>query len=184
MEYFLLALIIYFVYKELNQKVTMNKNGTISNNNLAFNFDAFGYQLGMSESSNNYQSDSNGIAYGYYQFIPTTIDMISKELNLPTPSIQDFLNNPTLQDTYYKKYASDILNYIHENMMSYIGQNITGKTNGINTTVNIYGLVAGAWLGGDGNLYRLFYTGYDANDGSTYISDYVAKFSNLFNTSV
>jgi hypothetical protein len=146
-----------------------------------FDFEKFGYYLGISESGGNYQA-SNGIAYGKYQFTPATIQRISNDLNMDTPSINDFLSNPNMQDLFFKTYVQEILDYINKNNLnSFVGQPITGKKNNINTTINIYGLVAGAWLSGEGGLYNFLVHGSDKNDGYTYISDYIAKFSQIFN---
>lgn len=146
-----------------------------------FNYESFANALGLSESSNSYSNDSNGIAYGRYQFIPSTINQVSNELGIDT-TVTDFLNNPTQQDTFYKQYVNDIISYIKTNNLdSHIDKNITGKSNGITTPINIYGLVAGAWLGGTGGLDNYFNHNHDSNDGHTYVSDYIAKFSQIFN---
>lgn len=146
-----------------------------------FNYTAFADALGMSESSNSYSNASNGIAFGRYQFIPSTIDQISNELGVDT-TVTDFLNNPQQQDDFYKQYVNDIISYVKQNNLDkFIGNKITGRKNKIITPINIYGLVAGAWLGGNEGLNNFLINGVDPNDGNTYVSDYIAKFSQLFN---
>jgi hypothetical protein len=146
-----------------------------------FDYNKFADALGLSESSNSY-TITNGIAYGRYQFTPDTIVTVSNLLNENTPSLDNFISNPNMQDTYFKTYVDYLINRINNNstVKSQIGNFIIGKTNGITANINIYGLVAGDWLGGPGGDENLFINGYDANDGRTYISDYIAKFSKQF----
>jgi len=142
-----------------------------------FGYDAFARQLGYSESSNRY--DVSFPALGRYQFTRDTIDTIQRQLNMSVDTAT-FLTTPSIQDLFYRTYVKNILDNIYNSSLkTEIGKTITGKGNGITAIINIYGLVAGAWLGGIGGLNNLFYHNYDANDGHTYVSDYIAKFSRL-----
>jgi hypothetical protein len=180
-----LALIaIYKIYANNNPGSVSNMTSNLSTSSN-FDFSGFANALGLSESTNDYSNASNGIAYGRYQFIPSTINQVASELNIPTPSLTDFLNNPNLQDQFYNQYVNDIISELNNNgLTSYIGQTITGKNNSQTANINLYGLVAGAWLGGVGGVNNLLRNGYDANDNpgnpskGTYVSDYIAKFSN------
>lgn len=146
---------------------------------IDFNYDSFAGFLGASESGNNYNPGFNGIAYGRYQFTPSTIARVANELNITVPSISDFISNPTMQDTFYKQYVNDILNYIEsQNLTQFIGKSIT-DTKGNTAIINIYGLVAGAWLGGLGGLVTTLLSLKNPSDlFGTHVSDYIVKFSN------
>ena len=147
-------------------------------------FEKFKNLLGLSESSNNYNAN-NGIAFGRYQFTKPLIQDIADSLQISTPSVNDFLRNPKMQDLFFettvKKLEKKILS--DEFLKNQIGKTITGKKNNVTTTINIHGLIAGAWIGGLGGLNKLFAYGEDAYDGNTYVSDYIAKFSKYFNAS-
>lgn len=156
--------------------------GMLKSNLLDFNLNTFTPQLVGSESSDSYDPAYNGVAYGRYQFTVETMQRMAKELNISMPTISQFIDNHELQDKFYKQYVNDILFFISKNNLNdFIGQYITGKSNKITTKINVYGLVAGAWLGGEGGLQKYLINGYDAKDKfGTYISDYISKFS-LFN---
>lgn len=143
-----------------------------------FDYIDFANELGSSESSQSYQA-YNGLAWGRYQFIESTIIEVANYLNIPIKLEQDFLNDQGYQDIIYKGYVQILINDINKNNIDqFIGNYITGKTNNITSQINIYGLVAGGWLGGPGGLTKYFYDNYDAKDfNGTYISDYIAKFS-------
>lgn len=150
---------------------------------FSFDFNYFSNVLGESESSNNYKAE-NGIAFGKYQFIPATFNRILEDLGVGAVSTQHFLNNPALQETTYRAFVSEILNYISEysTIAKSIGKPIVGFSNRIATKINIYGLVAGAWLSGEKGLYNFIVLNEDKEDfNGTYISDYIAKFSNEYN---
>lgn len=155
---------------------------TTSNNSNSFSFDyeSFGNALKQSESSGNYKAKNWIGALGAYQFMPTTIRQIANELGIETPDDDTFLNDTNLQDSFFRRYAEDLFNYAQNNFSSYVGKPITGKKTNVTSTINYYGLVAGQWLAGSGNAEKYFKQNYDAYDGNTYFSDYVAKFSSLF----
>jgi len=150
-----------------------------------FNYSIFADELTGSESEGAglYQAHNEaGNAWGRYQFIPGTILETANFLNIPVKTGQDFLNDPAYQDQLFAGYVQIILNYINSHHLDvYLGSSITGQSNGITSNINIYGLVAGAWLGGPGGLYSLLVNNDqgspDAN--GTWISDYVAKFSSF-----
>jgi len=133
------------------------------------------------ESNNNYNAD-NGIAFGRYQFIASTIDFVASQLlRIPVPSISDFKNNPALQDEFFYAYAKYLDKRLSLNgSKNHLGEVVTGKTNNITAKINEYGLLAGAWLGGDGGVYDLLMRNIDHDDGNKFISDYVAYFSSIF----
>lgn len=152
-----------------------------------FNFNLYNEELGLSESSGNYSTNTGNGMYGKYQFSYDTLNTVLNELNINVSTSQ-FLQSPNLQDAAVNQLTNDNLNYIESNNLdNSIGQSITGKGNGIVTTINIYGLAAGAHLGGTGNLYKFIKENIDVSDntniltGGTYISDYIAKFSKIFN---
>lgn len=188
---FLIFIIAYL--KNYNNNMISNNQNTVPQTIFPsnFNFEAFRIALADSESGSgsgtgnqiNYSIINSIGATGAYQFMPTTIRQISGELNIAVPSQQDFISSPTLQDQFYYQYVNDILNYISsENLSLYLGQQIAGQKNQISTSINIYGMVGAAWLAGMGNLKKFLYNGYDPNDGYTYLSDYLAKFSLIFNS--
>lgn len=153
-------------------------------NKYNFNFNSFANQLGLSESTNNYSTNTGNGAFGKYQFTASTIDTVSNELQIDT-TIDNFLATPNLQDSFYYQYVNDILNFIASKKLdTFLGKPIQGKKNNINTTINIYGLVAGGWLAGMGGLENYLLNNDDRFDGATYTSDYIAKFSKIFNTQV
>jgi len=153
-----------------------------------FDFQSFSDALGGSEGSNSYNAyNPRTGALGKYQFISITLNQVASELNIPVPSDSEFLNNPNMQESFYIQYAHDILNYINSfGLYKFLGESVTGKNNNITSNINIYGLVAGSWLGGVGGVVNLLELGIDANDNpvnpsqGTYISDYVSKFSQIF----
>ena len=137
-----------------------------------FNYQVFSSFLATSESSNDYQA-YNSIAYGKYQFTIQTINQIAMELNIVAPDSSTFMNSPSLQEAFYVKYVSDILKQIISlDLTQYIGQTINGQT------ITIYGLVAGAWLGGVGGLNNFLVNNVNNSDYlGTSIGDYIIKFS-------
>jgi len=155
---------------------------------MTFNFAEYKNLLAASESTNNYNTNTGNGAYGAYQFLENTIDWIAGIIGIQTPSIQTFLGDPNLQDQFLETYVKQSINFINNNNLNrYIDSTVKGKGNNIVTTINLYGLIAGAHLGGNGNLKRFLVDNIDASDqtnkttGGTFVSDYVAKFSKLFN---
>lgn len=150
---------------------------------INFDYKYFSGVLGMSESSNNY-SAVNGIAFGRYQFIPGTYNSVLDDLGLERVESYDFLENHSLQETVFRGYVNIILRFVHSHYLlaNYLGNTIEGKSNHITTKINIYGLVAGAWLGGEIGLKEYLEAGEDKEDfNGTHISDYIAKFSDDWN---
>lgn len=174
------TMIIIFVLSILLLGLLMKNVSAKNIPDVNFDFDKFSNQLGFSESSGNYSTVNSIGALGKYQFMPSTMMQLAKQLNINI-SKQDFLNNPNLQEKFYKEYVYNILYDIYYNyhLDYYLGTYIKGKKNKISANINIYGLVAGAWLGGTLGLKKLLVDKYDAYDGATYVSDYVAKFSKL-----
>jgi hypothetical protein len=187
MLYLLISAIILFLLFKKDEIFSMSKNA-VSSKGLDFNLDVFTTQLVGSESSDNYNPAYNGVAYGRYQFTIPTIKRIADELHIKVPTVSEFLDNQNLQDIFFKEYVNDILYFISKkNLNDFIGQKITGKNTykDITTNINIYGLIAGAWLGGEMGLYNFLVNNKDVADKfNTYISDYVTKFSYFNNLNV
>lgn len=150
------------------------------------NFDINTYSdlIKASESRGNY-SANNGIAFGAYQFTRDTLDYLQAKYNLQPLNVFDN-TTATLQDEYFSYFVSDILNFIENNQLNnYIGFYVTGANKyPYQVPVTIYGLVAGAHLGGETGLKNFLTKGIDNPDSNgTYISDYIAKFSSETATS-
>ena len=137
-----------------------------------FNYQSFGYYLSQRESSGNYKAQ-NLIAYGKYQFTIPTLNRLMGESGIDYIDTNNFLNSPIIQDTYFVLYVRDIIKEIISlNLTKYIGQSIDGQT------INIYGLVGGAWLGGVGGLQNYLNNHLQTPDYlGTNISDYIKLFS-------
>ena len=154
---------------------------------MTFDFTTYKDLLDNSESNSNYSTNTGNGMFGAYQFSMKTLQSLSLLYQLPyftKDNIQDFLNNPVLQDRFLFALITDTLNYIgNNNLTRFIGQTITGRGNGITAQVDIYGLVAAAHLGGAGAIKDYFVNNIDSSDntnkktGGTYVSDYIAKFS-------
>ncbi len=161
---------------------------------MNFDYLAFRAALGDRESGSgtgygnkiNYQAiNPVSGAMGAFQFMPGTLAQVCRELNINYPSQAEFLNNESLQNECFTQYVDDNLRYIRNyNLLPFIGNTIIGQNNGIISNINIYGLVAGCWLGGIGNVNNYFQTGFDAYDGETYVTDYIALFSDIFKKKV
>jgi hypothetical protein len=145
----------------------------------------FADALGYSESSNDYYND-NGQYWGKYQFGNDRRYDIALLLGIPNPTREEF--TPDLQETFFITHINDIENFIYQKKLdNYFGYLVTGKKNGITAKINLYGLVAGAHLGGKEGMRKAVQSGfaYDPNDNpknpskGTYISDYVSKFSDI-----
>ncbi len=149
-----------------------------------FNYNSFADSLGASEGVSYTRNTGNG-AYGKYQFIQSTIQRVANYLSEPVPSIAQFISDTSMQDRFYEAYVDMIYNVlVNENILIHVGQPITGQSNGETATINIYGLIAGGWLGGEHAPGNLFNGNYDPPDSNgTHVSDYIEKFSNLFDGS-
>jgi len=149
-----------------------------------FDYDFFSNELANSESSNNYLAiNSEYNAFGKYQFSENTFNDMLEKLGMVPVSINEFLNNKSLQETAFREYVKEILDFIsNNNLGKFLEYFITGKTNKIYTQINQYGLVAGAWLAGRQGLKSYLDDNKDAHDSNgTYVSDYISKFSENFN---
>lgn len=145
--------------------------------------DTFKEELGMSESSNNYDIVNKQGYMGKYQFGDARLEDFknaNKDYNFTS---DEFINNPGLQEDVMTWHVNDINSYIDSRGLDkYIGEKIGG------VTITREGLIAGAHLGGRTGLMRFLNGGmkihgeHDKHDGSkkepgTYISDYIMKFS-------
>ena len=145
------------------------------------NLNQFTDYLAARESGNSYNPQPpNPIAFGKYQFTAGRLNTLRDSYGLPNwINGNYFTDHPDLQEKYYQKHIQDLLKYIesygYDN--KYSGQFRTAH-NGHSGKINIYGMLAGAHLGGKGGLADYLVRGIDHNDGRTYISDYVIDFSN------
>lgn len=140
--------------------------------------------LGKSESSGDYNIDL-GQYWGKYQFGNSRRIDIARALGIKNPTRSEFI--PELQEKFFKKHVELYENELSQKFSSKIGIPITGKRNGTTAPINIFGLIAGAHLGGATNLKKLLMNNIDTNDDyynksgilikGNYISDYVAYFS-------
>lgn len=143
------------------------------------NYSVFTKLLVNSESEGNYRAN-NGIAFGLYQFTKSRIATVATYLNEAIPSIEWFLNDREMQDRFFLAHLELILAYIEkEKLLDFAGKKVTGKNKYPNeATINIYGIVGGAHLGGEYGVKQFLKYNIDRKDKfGTYISDYVAKFS-------
>lgn len=158
---------------------------------MLFNFDINAYEQAIkdSESYGGDYSASNGIAFGAYQFTQSTLNYLQQKYNLPTLTTFDN-STANLQDTYFQYFVNDILNFINtNNLEQYIGTLVIGANKyPYQVPINIYGLVAGAHLGGETGLQNFLLYNIDHDDSpnhngtGTFISDYIAKFSDTIQT--
>ena len=152
---------------------------------MLFNFDINAYEQAIkdSESGGSY-SANNGIAFGAYQFTNSTLNYLQQKYNLPVLTIFDN-STAALQDKYFEAFVSDILDFINKsNLELYVGLPVIGANKyPYQVPINIYGLVAGAHIGGETGLQNYLLYGSDHSDSNgTYISDYIAKFSDEITT--
>ncbi len=152
---------------------------------MLFNFDINAYEQAIkdSESGGSY-SANNGIAYGAYQFTQSTLNYLQQKYNLPALTIFDN-STANLQDQYFNAFVTDILDFINNNNLeSYIGLPVIGANKyPYQVSINIYGLVAGAHIGGETGLLNYLQYNQDHSDSNgTFISDYIAKFSDEIQT--
>jgi len=138
----------------------------------------FKESLGYSESRNRYYID-NGQYWGKYQFGNARRKDIALLLRIPTPTRNEF--TPDLQELFFITHVNELENKIYQNNLDvYIGNVVKGKGNRIEALINMYGLIAGAHLGGFEGMKEFLLSDYrhDPKDSNnTHISDYVAKFS-------
>lgn len=134
--------------------------------------------LGISESGGKYDNDL-GQYWGKYQFGDARRRDIEAMLNLHHLSREEF--TPAMQEQFFNAHINDYEKRIYrEGLQRYFGTQITGKRNNITALINKFGIIAGAHLGGFEGVKKYFSTGYDPADKfGTYISDYIAKFSNI-----
>lgn len=146
-------------------------------------FNKYASLLSLADFENSNACTENEIgALGAYQFLPETLNSLRDVYNLPEWQ-SNFLCNIDLQNIYLKALVNETTYLIIINGLNqYIGQTVTGagRFNNITTKINIYGLLAGAHLGGFGNLRKFLEYGQDFSDSNnTFISDYIAKMSSL-----
>lgn len=134
--------------------------------------------LGISESGGKYNKDL-GQYWGKYQFGEARRKDIEKILGLPHLTRDQF--TPEVQEQFFNVHVQDYENRIFKDGLDkYFGGQIIGRNNKISSTINKYGLLAGAHLGGYEGMKKYFRTNgtFDpADDLGTAISDYIAKFS-------
>jgi hypothetical protein len=120
---------------------------------------------------------------GLYQFTPARLKEIAIKNNLSIPDPNEFLNNPNEQDQFYQLHIQMVLQDIeNNNLNSFIGSEIEGANKyPYKTNIQLWGLVAGEHLGGLTGLKNFLIDGTDPHDNNgTYISDYIAKFSDFY----
>lgn len=151
---------------------------------MDFDLNKFAYVLGDQESGNNYENKDNPIAYGRYQFTVPRLNTLMDNYSLPAWYNEDYFDSHhALQDLYFSYHVQDILNFVDtENLTRFIGIEKTSKGTKHTGKINIYGLVAGAHLGGNGGLNNYLLGRHDAFDGNKYVSDYVVDFSNIMSS--
>lgn len=138
----------------------------------------FSELLGFKESSGRYNVDTkNGLYWGKYQFGRSRITDLEKLTGDKITTRKDF--TPELQEKFFLYHVADIEKFITDNnLFKYCGKYIRGESNVIKTDINLFGLIAGAHLGGKQGLKNYLVYGIDKKDSNgTYISDYVAYFS-------
>lgn len=142
-------------------------------NSLLPNWKIFINQLGTRESSNNYAENEISYAYGRFQFTMDEINYLNNKYNLGFIDSVSFLLNSNLQDEYEKAEIFEDYNFIMDNNLNkYIGQILNG------VQINIFGLLAGAHLGGRQGLLNYLTTKFNPSDElGTSISDYIYLFS-------
>lgn len=153
----------------------------------SFEIQDFKRALGISEGSGNYtavypKTGQPKTAFGLYQFTRPRLKEVAAALGEVPPDPAAFLADPAMQEKYFAKHLNMILAAIEDNNLTrFIGLEISGANKWPRKNkINIFGLIAGAHLGGDTGLNTFLTTGYDAKDANgTYISDYISKFSEL-----
>lgn len=144
----------------------------------AAELNTFRFVLGISESGGDYNND-RGQYWGKYQFGEARRYDIEHILGMSHLTRSEF--TPEMQELFFNVHVNDLeTRIIQTGLGSEIGKTIKGKSNKIKTEINIYGLIAGAHLGGFVGLQNYFSSKgtYDPKDSlGTHISDYIAKFS-------
>jgi hypothetical protein len=149
------------------------------------NISKYAKALGKKESNNNYKATNSIGALGYYQFMPATLNSLQSLYHIdPWINADYFLSNPSLQELYFDKHILDSQSSIRNYGLSkYYGTTVKGTGNAYKMIVaplNEYGVLAAMHLGGPGNVKKYLENGIDRNDGATWLSDYAAYFSKLF----
>jgi hypothetical protein len=155
---------------------------------MSFNFRKYSALVGQMESGDinvpnsfNYEAQNSIGALGKYQFMPTTLNGLKDNFNLPDwKNANYFLSNPQLQETYFFNFVNENLAYIKtENLDRFLGKQIQGSKRFpfMVAKLNLYGMLAAAHLSGVGNLKRFLLDGYNPDDGNTSLSDYAVYFS-------
>jgi len=170
---FLVGIIAGVLYAFLSLGKNKNTNG------LNFNFSSYSELIGLMESDNNYMAKNQSGALGKYQIIPATLNFLQNEYDLEKwLNENNFLTSPSLQDIYFEYLVNDTLKRTID-LHQYLGAYVCGslRFQDICSNVNIYGILAGAHLGGIGGVKNFLKGIKDPNDGHTSVSDYVAYFS-------
>lgn len=135
--------------------------------------------LGISESGGDYNNDL-GRYWGKYQFGNARRLDLERILNI-NHHLTRAEFTPDVQELFFNAHVEDLENKIYQySLDSYFDTPIQGIKNKIVATINKYGLIAGAHLGGFTGMKKYFDTKglYDPADSlGTHISDYIAKFS-------
>ena len=135
--------------------------------------------LRLSESGNNpnaYRKNKDGEEYvGSMQFGKARLDDWSRYTGNPDVSLEEFANNPKLQEDIERWHVGDILDFIYKNdYQSLVGKEIKG------VPVTVSGLVAVAHLGGKQGLKRFLESKGEYNPSDevgTSLLDYMGKHS-------
>lgn len=129
--------------------------------------DAFLFDMGMRESSNNYKIVNKWGYMGKYQFGKQTL----KAIGINTTK-QEFLNNPELQEEAMRLLLIDNKKRLQRYIDKYQGQSLHG------VYITESGVLAAAHLAGVGNVKKFFRKGYEFKDGKgTKMTSYMKKFS-------
>jgi hypothetical protein len=140
----------------------------------------FSESLGYTESGGDYYNET-GSYWGKYQFGEARRKDIEQMLGLHHLNRTEF--TPDVQEIFFRTHVNDIEQKIFLlGLDKYFDRIVEGKGNKIVTQINKCGLIAGAHLGGFVGMKNFLTSNYsyDPKDSNgTYISDYVAKFSEL-----
>lgn len=129
--------------------------------------DAFLFDIGMRESSNNYKIVNKFGYMGKYQFGKQTL----KAIGIKTTK-QEFLNNPELQEEAMRLLLIDNKKRLQKYIDKYEGTYLHG------VYITESGVLAGAHLAGVGNVRKFFRKGWEFKDGKgTKMTSYMKKFS-------
>ena len=141
--------------------------------------DTFKEDLGMAESSGNYDSEyesKKGKKYvGKWQFGAARLEDFKKvNKKFKNLTMDQFKDSSSIQNEVWDWHIDDINSYIDSRELDrYIGT----KLNGVEITRE--GLIAGAHIGGRTGLKNFLTKGTEGTDElGTTISDYIIKFSN------